>query len=157
MWARSVAALQLATTEVVTVTPDTPLSECAWRMRSEHVGSLIVVEDDPTQHGVQRPVGIVTDRDIVVGAVAPGLDTHELTAGDIMVSPIATVGDEADVLEALGRMHEHGVRRLPIVDQSGRLVGILTIDNLLDLFRELFDAAVSALKSQQTRESHTRR
>lgn len=150
-------ALQLATTAVVTARRDTPLSECAWRMRSEHVGSLIVVEDDPTQPGVQRPVGIVTDRDIVIGAVAPGLDTHVLTAGDIMASPLATVSDDADMLEALARMREHGVRRLPVVDQSGRLVGILAIDDLLELFRDLFDAAVSAIKSEQTRESHTRR
>ena len=154
MRARSVEALNLATSGVVTAERETSLAECARLMRAEHVGSLVVVDESD---GVRRPLGIVTDRDIVVEAVALGLDTDTLTAGDIMGSKLATVGEDEDLLAALARMREHGVRRLPVVDRSGRLAGILTIDNLLEAFSEQLEAAVGVVKAEQTRETYLRR
>ena len=154
MRARSVEALNLATSGVVTTERETSLAECARLMRGEHVGSLVVVDESD---GVRRPLGIVTDRDIVVEAVALGLDTDTLTAGDIMGSRLATVGEEEDLIAALARMREHGVRRLPVVDRTGRLAGILTIDNLLEAFSEQLEAAVGVVKAEQTRETYLRR
>ena len=154
MRARSVEALNLATSGVVTAERETSLAECARLMRAEHVGSLVVVDESD---GVRRPLGIVTDRDIIVEAVALGLDTNTLTAGDIMGSKLATVGENEDLLAALARMREHGVRRLPVVDRSGRLAGILTIDNLLEAFSEQLEAAVGVVKAEQTRETYLRR
>ncbi len=154
MRARSVEALNLATSGVVTAERETSLADCARLMRAEHVGSLVVVDESD---GVRRPLGIVTDRDIVVEAVALGLDSDTLTAGDIMGSRLATVGEEEDLLAALARMREHGVRRLPVVDRIGRLAGILTIDNLLEAFSEQLEAAVGVVKAEQTRETVLRR
>ena len=154
MRARSVEALNLATSGVVTAERETSLTECARLMRAEHVGSVVVVDESD---GVRRPLGIVTDRDIVVEAVALGLDTDTLTVGDIMGSRLATVGEEEDLLAALARMREHGVRRLPVVDRTGRLAGILTIDNLLEAFSEQLEAAVGVVKAEQTRETYLRR
>jgi len=154
MRARSVAAVNLATSDVVTTERETSLADCARLMRTEHVGSLVVVDE---HNGERRPVGIVTDRDIVVEAVALGLDTKALTAGDIMGTRLATVSEDEDLLTALARMREHGVRRLPVTERGGRLAGILTIDNLLEVFSEQLDAAVRVVKAEQTRETVLRR
>ena len=154
MRARSVSALNLSTSGVVTTGQETTLVECARLMRAEHVGSLIIVDEFSED---KRPVGIVTDRDIVVEAVAVGLDTRTLTASDVMARPLACVGPDDDLLVALARMRENGARRLPVLDARGRLAGILTLDNLLEAFSELLDSAVNVVKAEQTRESHLRR
>jgi CBS domain-containing protein len=154
MRARSVAAMNLATAGVVTTAPETSLADCARLMRAEHVGSVIVVEQDSDG---RRPLGIVTDRDIVIEAVAVGLDVGTITAGDVMARPLAIIHEDDDVLTALARMREHGVRRLPVVDREGRLAGILTIDNLLEAFSEQLEAAVGVVKAEQTRETTLRR
>jgi CBS domain-containing protein len=151
---RSVSALNLATAGVVTTRPETSLADCARLMRAEHVGSLILVDEDGAN---RRPVGIVTDRDIVVEAVAVGLDTATLTAGDVMARPLATIGQDEDLMVALARMRENGVRRLPVVDAAGHLAGILTIDNLLEALSEQLQSVVSVVKAEQTRETHLRR
>jgi CBS domain-containing protein len=67
------------------------------------------------------------------------------------------VGEQEDLLAALARMREHGVRRLPVVDRDGRLTGILTIDNLLEAFSEQLEAAAGVVKAERTRETHLRR
>jgi len=154
MRARSIAALNLATPEVVTTVRETTLADCARLMRAEHVGSLVIVDETSQE---KRPIGIITDRDIVVEAVAVGLDTRTLTAGDIMTPVLATIREDDDLMQALARMREHGVRRLPVLDATGRLAGILTIDNLLEIFSEQLQSAVSVVKAEQTRETHLRR
>jgi CBS domain-containing protein len=119
-------------------------------MRSEHVGSVIVAEGS-------QPAGIVTDRDIVIEVVATGLDPATLTAGDIMSTPLATVRESDDILDALARMRERGVRRLGVVDADGRLTGVLAVDNLLEALAEQIDGVVRVLKAEQTKETLTRR
>ncbi len=154
MRTKTVTVRDLATHDVVTVQPQTPLAECAAIMRAQHVGSVVVVEDRGRR---DHPVGIVTDRDIVVEAVAVDLDPKTLTAGDVMTTPLATVRDSDDLLDALARMREHGVRRLPVLDESGRLAGIVAIDNLLEALAEQLDGVVRVIKAEQTRETTLRR
>lgn len=154
MRARTVSVRDLAAHEVVTVTPTTTLAECAQIMRTQHVGSVVVIDDQGQR---DNPRGIVTDRDIVVEAVAVGLDPVTLTAADVMAVPLATVCDSDDILDALARMREHGVRRLPVLDDAGHLSGIVTVDNLLEALAEQLDAVVRVIKAEQTRESATRR
>jgi CBS domain-containing protein len=151
---RTVNVRDLSALEVVTVTPSTTLAECAQIMRAQHVGSVVVIDDQGTH---DNPRGIVTDRDIVVEAVALGLDPATLTAGDVMATPLATVRDGDDILDALARMRENGVRRLPVLDQDGHLAGILAVDNLLEAVAEQLDALVGVVKAEQTRETTTRR
>ena len=151
---RTVNVRDLSALEVVTVTPSTTLAECAQIMRAQHVGSVVVIDDQGTH---DNPRGIVTDRDIVVEAVALGLDPTTLTARDVMAAPLATVRDGDDILDALARMRENGVRRLPVLDQSGHLAGILAVDNLLEAVAEQLDALVGVVKAEQTRETATRR
>ncbi|HXF47111.1 MAG TPA: CBS domain-containing protein [Burkholderiaceae bacterium] len=140
----------LAVRAVIKVERETTVAECARIMRSEHVGSVIVAEGS-------QPAGIVTDRDIVIEVVATGLDPATLTAGDIMSTPLATVRESDDILDALARMRERGVRRLGVVDADGRLTGVLAVDNLLEALAEQIDGVVRVLKAEQTKETLTRR
>ena len=117
-------------TRNVVVAPKTEtIVDAAKRMRSSHVGDLVIVEN---RHGQHVPIGIVTDRDIVISVVA-GDPVHIncLLVGDAMSSDLVTARDQDTIESALEKMREHGVRRLPIVDETGALVGILTIDDVL--------------------------
>jgi len=154
MRARTVTVRDLSAHEVVTVTPSTTVAECAQIMRAQHVGSVVVINDKGER---DDPRGIVTDRDIVIETVAVGLDPNTLTAGDVMTSPLATVRESDDILDALARMREHGVRRLPVLDDDGHLAGIIAVDNLLEALAEQLDAVVRVIKAEQTREAATRK
>lgn len=104
------------------------LQQVAALMRSRHVGSVIVVSADGLG---RRPVGVVTDRDIVVEVVATGLDSATITAGDIAVRPAVTIHEHDGLSEAVQKMRSRGVRRLPVVDVHGELIGVLSSDDLL--------------------------
>ncbi len=117
----------IRTREVVTAGRDTSAAQAARLMRTGHVGDVVVVEE---MDGRQIPCGIVTDRDIVVSVVAKGLDPETISVGDIMV-PEVTVGRQRDgVAQTIDVMREKGIRRLPIVDSRGTLVGLVSIDDL---------------------------
>lgn len=100
-----------------TATPAQSLAEAAQIMQSEDVGSVPVVEDG-------RLVGVLTDRDIAIRAVAEGVDVQTLNVGDVASREPVTVEPGQDLDEALALMARHQVRRLPVVD-DGQLVGIL--------------------------------
>jgi CBS domain-containing protein len=150
---QSTVVRDVANRRVVTVKPDTTLAQCARLMRDDHVGSVVVVDTDRPD---QRPVGIVTDRDIVLEAVAPSLDPGTLTAADIMVTALGTVRDDDDVVDALARMREHGVRRLPVIAPNGSLAGIVALDDLLSALAEQLTAIVSVCAAERTKEGETR-
>jgi CBS domain-containing protein len=109
--------------DVVTASPDTPTDELAQQMRDENVGS-VVIEDDG------RPTGIVTDRDLTIGPFAAGDDPGSRTAQDVMTADPATVTADTGVMELCNRLCEASVRRMPVVDGSGELAGIVTLDDL---------------------------
>ena len=113
---------------IVSATRDTTIVEAANLMRRGHVGDVIVVE--PVAEG-RRPVGIVTDRDIVVEIVAAGLDPNLVKVGDLLLRPLVMVDERSGYAETIRRMSAKGVRRMPVVDEAGLLVGIITQDDLL--------------------------
>ncbi|SER15515.1 CBS domain-containing protein [Solimonas aquatica] len=115
---------------VVVAEPDTGIADAARRMREYHVGCVVVVE---REGGTMRPVGIVTDRDLVVEVLAQQVQMEALTLADLMAQPLITAEENEDLLDALDRMREAGVRRAPVVDASGRLRGILAVDDVLEL------------------------
>jgi CBS domain-containing protein len=102
-------------------TPETPLREVARLMVDCDCGEIPVVDSKRTM----RPVGVVTDRDIVVRCVAEGKNPLEAEAEDCMSSPVVTATPDADVQEAADLMQDHQLRRLPIVDEAGALCGIV--------------------------------
>jgi CBS domain-containing protein len=139
---------------VVVVAKNETIVDAANHMRASHVGDLVVVEDRQGRH---VPVGIITDRDIVVGAVAPNSGHIEnLLVGDIM-SPEVVSARETEPLEAaLKKMEEHGIRRLPVVDGNGTLVGIVTLDDALRVFTEQQIGLVKIVVQEQRHERHFR-
>ena len=114
--------------DVVTCERDTDVQQLATLMRSEHVGDVIVTE--PLGDSV-RPVGIITDRDLVVEVLAPGIDAGSVRAGDLMGDHLVTAGIDISVRDAIDFMRTEAVRRLPLVDDEGRLVGIVSLDDCI--------------------------
>ncbi|HXY33309.1 MAG TPA: CBS domain-containing protein [Planctomycetaceae bacterium] len=120
--------------EVVSVDPRTPLSKAAELMDQHGVGAVVVAEHS-------RPVGIVTDRDIAMAVCGHGVDRGE-NVQKIMTCPVTTIKQSDGVYRATQQLMEAGVRRVPVVDDCGRLVGIVTLDDLLLLLsRELKNMA----------------
>jgi predicted transcriptional regulator len=127
--------------------------EAAQLMRKHHVGDLVVVED---KGGQKHPVGIVTDRDIVVEVVAAGVNPDALKVGDIMGPEVATVRESEGLFEALRYMRDKGVRRMPVVDSTGVLIGILTLDDLLSLLAEEMTELAKLVSHERQREAAAR-
>ncbi|MBI3809398.1 MAG: CBS domain-containing protein [Nitrospirae bacterium] len=111
-------------TILYTVPPDARVGEVASLMAVKGVGAVVVVED-------QRPIGILTDRDIVVRVNAQMLDVEKVLVREAMSSPLVTVPKHEDPGVAVALMCRHGIRRLPIVDEQGRLFSIITLDDVL--------------------------
>ncbi|MBW8306487.1 MAG: CBS domain-containing protein, partial [Thiobacillus sp.] len=106
--------------------------------------------------GRRHPVGIVTDRDIVVEVVAAGVNPDALKMGDIMGPEVATVREGEGLFEALRHMRDKGVRRMPVVDREGGLVGILTLDDLLSLLAEEMTELAKLVSRERQREAVVR-
>jgi CBS domain-containing protein len=145
---------ELSNPFVVVAQRATSLTDAAKLMREHHVGSLVVVDES----GKGRvPVGILTDRDIVVEVVAGEVDPRTLTAGEVMSNELATVrgGDSAET--ALRLMRRRGIRRVPVVSEAGTLTGIVTLDDLLEKVAEQLSDAVRAIASEQGHETRARK
>ena len=113
---------------VVCVTSETTVTEAAALMRQHHIGDVIIVEE---RGGRRVPVGIVTDRDIVVEVVAAGVDPNQLKLGDLKLAPLVTVSESATYAQTVSRMSVEGVRRMPVLAADGTLAGIITLDDML--------------------------
>jgi len=145
---------ELSNPFVVVAQRATTLTDAARLMREHHVGSVVVV-DESGQGRV--PVGILTDRDIVVSAVAREVDPRTVTVGEVMTTDLATTRAEGSAIEAVRLMQRRGIRRLPVVSTTGMLAGIVTIDDLLGSIAEQLSDAVRAIASEQVRESRVRK
>lgn len=128
---------------VVTVREADELTRAARLMREKHIGYLIVAKPSLID-GTSTPVGVITDRDIVVAVVAKDADPRTLKVGDVMTRQPAVVEEGTSVSTALQIMRRIGVRRLPVIGSAGTLVGVLSLDDVLDsLAGELMDIAGS--------------
>jgi CBS domain-containing protein len=110
--------------EVVIIRPDESIVAAAGLMSDQHVGCLVVVEGN-------KPVGILTDRDIVREVVATGKNAKTTLVEEVMTSDLLTVNQNTGVFDAISIMCDEGVRRLPVLDPDGNLVGIIALDDLL--------------------------
>lgn len=132
----------------------TSLTDAARLMREHHVGSLVIV--DETAQG-RVPVGMLTDRDIVVAAVAGDVNPRTVTVGEVMQGELQTVREEDSVFDALRLMRRRGIRRLPVVTMGGTLAGIVTVDDLLGIAAEQLNDLVRAIGAEQSREARVRK
>lgn len=132
----------LARTEVVSASPDTPVPELAERMREESVGSVVITNDN-------HPVGIVTDRDLSMRVIADGHHPNDVNAEDVMSTDLCYTDQHSGFYDAATTMSEHGVRRLPVCDDDGELTGIITADDLTELLADEHQHLASVIQSQR--------
>jgi len=123
-------------------------------MRQKHVGDLVVVEDPD---GDRIPLGVVTDRDLVIEVLAKGLDPAKTQLKDIMRTPVVVATETEDSTQAIERMRMHGVRRIPVVGEGGALKGIVTLDDLLRQFAADATALLDVVVKGQSHEHRARR
>lgn len=140
---------------VAVIEPGASLREAALLMRDAHVGALVVSE---RKGGVTRPVGVVTDRDIVVAVVAvPGARPEGIRVADVMAAQPRLAREDDGLAEAVKAMSESGVRRLPVVTADGALFGIVTLDDVLRVLAGELGALAVALSREREQEAGTRR
>jgi CBS domain-containing protein len=140
--------------DVETCTRDMTVAAAAQLMRERHAGDLVVINDPDDE---REPIGIVTDRDIVVEVVARGRDPARTQVGEIMSSPIVIASESEELAQALERMATHGVRRIPVVDDAGAISGIVALDDALKAHAEQTSRLLDAIAKERNREQRTRR
>jgi len=145
---------ELCTRDVVVTGRDESVLTAARLMREHHVGDVVVVEE---RGGRRVPVGILTDRDIVLEVMALEVPPEAVTAGDTMSAEPVTMSADADLVDATALMRERGVRRLLVVDDEQALVGILTVDDVLDVVAEEMNNIARLLYRQREHEASARR
>lgn len=140
--------------EVVIADRSLSILDTARLMRQYHVGDVVVVEG---VEGRRRPLGIITDRDLVLEVMAAGLSPETLTAGDVMGQELAVVGEHEGVFETLRYMRAKGVRRMPVVDREGWLLGIVAQDDLMELLAEEMGELATLVSVERQREEKSRK
>jgi CBS domain-containing protein len=138
---------------VATIGANQGIVDAAVRMREEHVGDLIVVE---RRGSFDVPVGILTDRDVVVGVVAKRVAPDQITVGDAMTRELLTVRDSDGVEFALREMRRCGVRRAPVVGARGELVGVLSIDDVIQNLATQLGRLADLIRVEQSSEARAR-
>lgn len=121
------------------------LAAAVERMSKRHVGAIVVVEEGDT--GL-KPVGIITDRDVVCGQLSPPRDLFCMSVDDVMTPELFTLEETCEIPEAVARLSDRGVRRAPVVDRQGSLVGIISIDDLLPRLAGELSALAELIRSQ---------
>ncbi len=140
--------------DVVVAGPDTTVREAAKLMAKHHVGNLILVREEA--RGRVVPTGIVTDRDIVRNVVAEGLDAGVFTLADLGVRELVSVQSDEGVFECMQHMRLNGIRRMPVLDREGGLVGIISLDDLIQLLAEEMGELARVISREQAHEESIR-
>ncbi len=143
----------ICTREVVVADQAISLQQAAALMRQHHVGALVVTAS--SAEAVQA-VGMVTDRDLVIEAIARGLDAKETEIGRLTDSKLATLPAGASVDDAIVAMKKQGVRRLLVSGEGGHLHGIVSLDDLLDALAHEMSEVAHAVRSGIERETAER-
>jgi CBS domain-containing protein len=139
---------------VVCASRETTAVEAADLMRHHHVGDVVVVDE---VGGKKKPVGIVTDRDLVVEVMAGAVDARSVKLGELLLRPPVTIGDGASYAETVRLMAVNGVRRIPVVGADGALVGIITADDILRQLSSPLAALSDLVGRGRAFEAQTRR
>lgn len=144
---------EICNRQVVICGRDDSIQNAAELMRDNHVGDVIVVEHKEGKH---FPIGILTDRDIVIEVLAEGVNLNDIAVNDVMSSELISVKEDDYIIETIEQMRDRGIRRVPVVNQEGSLEGILAVDDAIELVAELLSNLVKLFKHEFNREIKTR-
>ena len=133
---------RICTREVDLAQADESVWQAAERMHQRAVGTLVVIDGD------KNPIGIVTDRDLVERVLAKGLDANTTTIDQVMTQPPETVSEDHPIEHAIAVMRRERCRRLPVVNEQGQLVGLLSLDDVLQLLAEELTSVGELLERQ---------
>ena len=139
--------------EVVVVEEEKSVTEATAIMRQYHVGDVVICK---AESGKQVPVGIITDRDVALEIVAKGIDPDSVRVGDAMSFDLTTVAEHDDLMQVIELMRDKGIRRVPVIDANEALVGILTVDDIVDLLSEVLVDLAHLVDRQKRRETRRR-
>jgi CBS domain-containing protein len=147
---RSMQVRDLMTSNPACCTPDTPLKDVATMMMRCDCGEIPIVDSRESM----RPIGVITDRDIIIRAVAEGQNPLEMSASDCMTPQCITVSKDASIVDCIHLLEEHQIRRIVVVDENGRCCGIVS---QADVARRVDNYAAEVLKQvSQPAEAHQR-
>jgi CBS domain-containing protein len=122
---------------VITIGPTAPVSEAAYLMMSEDIGAVVVVDEE------MSPIGILTDRDLVIWVIAEGRIPEEVIVEEVMSKDLVYVDEDTNILDILSTLSEYSIRRMPVT-KDGRLTGIVSVDDLIVVIAtELTDLAMA--------------
>lgn len=144
----------IASRVVVVAEPRTPVVRVAQLMRENHIGAVIVIEDAAPRN---RPVGLITDRDLVIEVLAMDVNPQTLTASDVMSANPQTIRESDAVSDAVETMRRAGVRRLLVIDAENRLVGIVTFDDLVEVLAQELSGLAGTIRREQHAEAKARK
>jgi CBS domain-containing protein len=145
---------EICTRSVTIAFKQTPLNGAARLMRENHVGCLVVVDE---VGGKRIVVGVLTDRDIVTAVVASDLDPSTLQVQDVMSTDLVTAREDDSLIDLMHTMRRKGVRRIPVVDEQDELIGVVTLDDVLDILAQELGLLVAAIDSEGQRERQIRK
>jgi CBS domain-containing protein len=133
----------LISKEITSLPSTAKVLDAAKFMTDMDVGSVIIMKND-------IPSGILTDRDIVTKVLAQGKDPRTVKVGEVMRAPLVTISENKNIIDATKIMAEHAIRRLPVVDSRKKLVGVMTLDDVLILLGQEMQNIATALKCEAT-------
>ena len=144
---------EMCNRQVIICGPDDSIQTASELMRDDHVGDVIVVDHKEGKH---FPIGILTDRDIVIEVLAEGVSLNDIAVKDVMSGNLICVKEDDFIIETIAKMRDKGIRRIPVVNREGSLEGILAVDDTIELVAELLSDLVNLFKREFNREIKTR-
>jgi CBS-domain-containing membrane protein len=138
---------------VISASRSSTLEEAAILMRDHHIGALLITEittEDESKRA--HPIGILTDRDLVLQAIAEGMGPREATVGEVMTPALVTVSKTADIREAMVTMRQHGIRRLGVTEESGALIGVVSLDDIMEALGAELGTLAGIIRNERERE-----
>ncbi len=144
---------EICTREVTIAFKQTSLVEAAQLMRQDHVGCLVVVDDE---NGSRCVRGLITDRDMVMAVIATGLDPEPLCVEDVMTERLVTARENDSLMDLMRSMRDHGVRRVPVVGLQDELMGLVTLDDVLKILAQELSLLAGSVDAGLKREKKRR-
>ena len=139
--------------KVVSVSESADVTSAARLMRESHVGFLVVHEQGDE---LRKPIGVLTDRDIVLQIIAREVEPASVTVKDVMTRQPLIASETDDLTDLLQGMRLAGIRRVPVVDARGALTGIMALDDAIELVTSLLCEISGCIKSEQRQEWRAR-